>query len=67
MKAADRQQRTLKKARAIAKSGRHIGWYYVAAELQFGGGDPQAISILEKEPYRSELDRLCAKASQRRS
>ena len=65
MKKSDREQRTVKKAREIAKSGRHIGWWYVASELQFQGGDPQAIKILEQEPIRSELDRLCQQSLKR--
>ena len=66
MDKSQREQRTIKKAREIAKSGRHIGWWYVATEMTVDGGDPKAVSILEKEPIKSELDALCQAAIKRK-
>jgi hypothetical protein len=52
----------LRRAREIASSGRHIGWYYVASELRFQTGEPLAIEILDTPQMRDELDRICAAA-----
>jgi hypothetical protein len=62
MSKTEREQRILKKAEEIARSGRHVGWWYVATELQFERERPLAISILEKEPFRSKLDSICEEA-----
>lgn len=55
----EHEKRILKKARAIAETGRHNGWFYIAMELQLDAGEPLAASVLEREPYRSELDKRC--------
>jgi hypothetical protein len=57
-----RQARLLRRAREIASSGRHIGWYYVASELRFQMGEPLAFQILDNPQVRDELDRICAAA-----
>lgn len=71
MKREDHRKRLGKRARAIAASGRHNGWFHLAWELR-DLGEPLAVEILGEEPLRSELDRLCAAArpawlAQRRS
>lgn len=53
------EKRILKKAREIAETGRHSGWFHIAMELQLAAGEPLAASVLEREPYRSELDKRC--------
>ena len=55
----DTEQRLLSRAGEIASSGRHIGWWHVASELQFKGGGPLARQVLDKEPIRIEPDRQC--------
>ncbi len=52
------EKRVLKLAREIAETGRHNGWFYIAHELR-KLGEPLALSVLEREPYRSELDKRC--------
>ncbi len=58
------EKRILKLAWAIAETGKHNGWFYIACELQTQG-EPLAKNILEREPYRSELDNRCAAIRQR--
>src|SRR5687767_11986624 len=57
-----REARILRRAREIASSGRHIGWYYVASELHFQMGEPLAFEIIDNPQVRDELDRICAAA-----
>ena len=57
-----REARILKRAREIAKTGKHIGWYYVEAELRFQMGEPLAREVLANQQIRDELDRICAGA-----
>ena len=52
------EERIHRAARKVAKSGRHIGWWYVAHELR-RGGEPLAVQVLEVEPIRSEINRIC--------
>lgn len=52
--------RIVKLAREIAATGRHNGWFHIAMELQSQRGEPLAQKVLEREPFRSELDRKCA-------
>ena len=58
------EQRIVKAARKIAETGRHNGWFYVAWELR-DQGEPLALDVLEREPYRSELDKRCAEVRRR--
>jgi len=60
----DHEQRIVKAARKIAETGRHNGWFHIAHEL-FAQGEPLALNVLEREPYRSELDKRCAEVRQR--
>jgi hypothetical protein len=57
-----REARILKRAREIARTGRHIGWYYVEAELRFQMGEPLAREVLANQQIRDELDRICTEA-----
>jgi hypothetical protein len=67
VKKKDHEARLAKLAKVIAASGLHIGWWYVACELR-RKGEPLALQVLEKEPIRSELDRICAESiKQKRS
>jgi hypothetical protein len=50
------EDRIAKQARKIAETGRHNGWFYIACELR-RQGEPLALNVLEREPYRSELDK----------
>jgi hypothetical protein len=59
VKPSDHAARITKHAREIAKTGRHNGWFWIAAELG-RSGEPLAMRVLEKEPLRSELDRTYA-------
>ena len=61
VKLSDHAARITKRAREIAETGRHNGWFWIAAELQ-QDGEPLAMQVLEKEPLRSELDRTCQAA-----
>jgi hypothetical protein len=61
-----REARILKRAREIAKSGRHIGWYYVEAELRTRVGEPLAREVLANQQVRDELDQICTEARKRR-
>ena len=65
MKKKDHEARIMKRAREIAKSGRHNGWFYVAWELH-ENGEPLALQVLEKEPLRSDIDRICIVARKRK-
>ena len=65
MKKKDHEARLVKLAKEIAASGRHIGWYYVACELR-RKGEPLALEVLEKEPIRFELERICAQSIDRK-
>ncbi len=56
----EHEKRILKKAREIAETGRHNGWFHIAMDLQLAVGEPLAVSVLEREPYPSELDKRCA-------
>jgi len=58
-----REARILKRAKEIAATGDHIGWFYVAHALT---GEPLALQVLEKEPNRSEIDAICGKATKRK-
>ena len=60
------EDRIVKLARRIAETGRHNGWFHIASELR-AQGEPLAASVLEREPYRSELDRRCAEVRRRMS
>lgn len=51
--------RVIKRAKEVAASGRHVGWFYVAWELKEKMGEPLALQVLEKEPIRFEIDRIC--------
>ena len=51
--------RILKQARKIAETGRHNGWWHITWELR-DQGEPLALDVLEREPYRSESDKRCA-------
>ena len=62
-----REARILKRAREIAASGRHIGWYYVEAELHTKMGEPLARQVLAKPEIRAELDRICMDARKLRA
>lgn len=64
MKHKHHAERLTKRAREIAATGRHNGWFWIAGELQ-RGGEPLAMQVLEKEPLRSELDRTCQAARER--
>jgi hypothetical protein len=64
-KRKDHEARLIRRAREIAASGRHIGWFYVAHELR-NLGEPLALQVLEKEPIRSELDRTCSESAKRK-
>jgi hypothetical protein len=57
-----REARILKRAREIAATGKHIGWYYVEAELRFQMGEPLARQVLSDQQIREELDRICTEA-----
>ena len=57
-----REVRILKRAREIAKTGRHIGWYYVEAELRTRMGEPLAREVLANQQVREELDQICTAA-----
>jgi hypothetical protein len=57
-----REARILKRAREIAKTGRHIGWYYVEAELRTQMGEPLAREVLADQQVRDELDHICIAA-----
>ncbi len=52
-------QRIVKQPRGIAETGRHNGRFHIAWELR-DQGEPLALDVLEREPYRSELDKRCA-------
>ena len=65
MKKQHHEARVVKGAKEIARSGRHIGWFYVASELR-ERGEPLALQILEKEPFRSEIDLICIEARKRK-
>lgn len=56
------EERILKRARDLAATGRHISWFYVAHEIR-EKGEPLAEQLLEQEPIRSEIDRICEKAT----
>jgi hypothetical protein len=43
MKRQHHEARVVERAKKIARSGRHIGWFYVACELQHGRGEPLAL------------------------
>lgn len=58
------EQRIVKQARKIAETGRHNGWFYIAWELR-DGGEPLALDVLQREPYRSELDARCGEVRRR--
>jgi len=58
------EQRILKLARALADTGRHNGWFHVAHDLRVQG-EPLALQVVEREPYRSELDKRCAEVRRR--
>jgi len=61
VKKKDHEARLVKQAKEIAVSGKHNGWFYVAWELR-SRGEPLALQVLDKEPIRSELDRICDKS-----
>lgn len=58
------EQRILKQARKMADTGRHNGWFDIAFELR-DQGEALALNVLEREPYRSELDKRCAEVRRR--
>jgi hypothetical protein len=47
VKLGDHAARITKRAREIAKTGRHNGWFWIAGELQ-QAGEPLAMQVLEK-------------------
>ncbi len=65
MSAKKAEERITRRAKEIASTGRHIGWWYVAQELR-GGGEPLAIQVLEREPLRSEIDRICGASTKKK-
>jgi hypothetical protein len=61
----DHEQRILKAARKIAATGNYDNWLDIACELRLQG-EPLALNVLEREPYRSEMDKTCAEVWRRK-
>jgi len=58
-----REARIMKRAKEVAATGDHLGWFYVAHAVT---GEPLAVQVLEREPNRSEIDAICEKATKRK-
>ena len=61
----DHEQWIVKAARKIAESGHHHNWHDVACELRLQG-EPLSLNVLERQPYRAELDKICAEVWRRK-
>lgn len=66
MRKTDHEKRLAPRARELAKSGRFKSGFFVIAALETQHGEPLAMQILWKEPFKSELDRICAEARERK-
>jgi hypothetical protein len=59
------KERLIRLAREIAKTGKHISWFYIEQELQFDRREPLAPAALSDPALRTELDKICAEARKR--
>ena len=56
------ETRILSRAKELAQSGRFKGWLHLAIDLQVLHGEPLALQVLDREPLKSDLNRMCAEA-----
>ena len=66
MRKTDHETRLAPRAKELAKSGRFKSGFFVIAELEIRHGEPLAMQILWREPFKSELDRICTEARKRK-
>lgn len=63
MRKAEREAFIRRKARELAETGEYQNWHGIEAQLRLREGWPEALTVLDNNLLREELDVACQRAT----